>query len=116
MLRAFGEKALTWRNLADQREARMATSWWKILSVPVSPDPVVVHICPSSTRTGIRESSGFLQNQCLMSHDADHTSKGLPATLSEMYIWFISLLMRRYSESEMFKISQLRQTQKMILI
>ena len=75
MLSSFGERASSCRNLADQsrqREAEIPTSWWKLISVPVSPDLMVAHILPSSRGMGLERAQNlFLQNQCLISHDSD---------------------------------------------
>ena len=117
-LSSFGERALTCRNLADLTPHREAgiTSWWKLLRVPVSPDFTVVHTHPSSRRTGLRDSSRWLQDQCLISRNSDRTSKGLPITLSEACIWIIFPVRRGFTWSQIFKLSTLRQPQKMTLI
>ena len=61
----YGEKAFTCRNLAEQshhREARIPTSWWKLITVPVSPDLKVVHTYPSSRKTGLKRAQYFARS------------------------------------------------------
>ena len=63
---SFGERALCCRNLVDKghlREAGIPTSWWKLISVPISPDLLVAHTLPSSRRTRIEESSEFISTR-----------------------------------------------------
>ena len=60
MLSTFGERG---RNLADQshqREAGIPTSWWKLISVVVSPDLMRVHTHPNTRRTGLKKKSHFV--------------------------------------------------------
>ena len=102
MVSIFCETMSTWRNLADQtqqREVGINSSWWKLLSVFISPDLVVIHAFPSSGITRIKGSSPFLQDSFLISHDSDRTSKAIPTALSEINIlivfpfkrWFLLL-------------------------
>ena len=92
MLNSFEKKALSCRNLVDQShqgETGMATTWWKLISVPVSPDLVVVHTHHSPRWMGVKESSPFQQVQCLFSLVSDRTLKGFqphcPKCAFELY-------------------------------
>ena len=80
MLRTFGEKALSCRNLADlthQREAGIPTGWWKLIGVPVSPDIMVVQAgLFSSRRTGIKRELTLSAKPVFNVTWCDKTSQG----------------------------------------
>ena len=107
MPNSCGERVLSCRNLADQsrwREAGMAKSWRKLISVPVSPDLVRVHTHPHTRRTGLKENAHFLQDQCLTSHNSD----GPVQCFSDNTIWNMHLFSYSLSEGNFLKVRSLK--------